>query len=731
MRRLAALLTLGLALLWGQAAFADPTCSVVGNVHTCIFTTAGSATWTLSTGGGATFNNANNTVWLIGGGANGSVGASGAGGIGGGGAAYNSVSNITLGSTAAYQVGLHNGTTSLTNVSYFNGTSLTAASVSARGSNSNAGGVTTNSIGSTPQAGGAAGSTAGGTARGGSGGGGSGGPGGAGVAGGTSAATTGGVGGNGAASTTNAGVGGQLGSATQVAGNGTEGTDITAAGAGAGSSGGGGGSGLSVNLTAGNGGPCGGGGGGAFFGGAAGTGGDGCIVVQWTAAAAAGNQNLLLMGVGASYAMGDALERDPLVYRPAVDALLPQKAWYHGYQPCPFGTSFADGCPGAPTNGSFQDPTFNATAAQNGQPSLLSAHPAGWNEPCVDYKCGYTVGTLVNASSASLPSGCAYASTGGGVNGTAPEVTCNGATNPTFLNIDFTNGGTACVVLMLRTTVGAITVNNFKMGNGFNCPGTSNNNGYLVDVVAPSPSVTSETFENGVIDGNPPGCTTCYTNPLVGDIQDGSTAAHTVQLGPYFVAINSPGRVINYNGNPGNLTMIDYYIHNWNMGFAVSGQHGEINQSPQTTNATGATMLMSYGETLAGNDEPIVTPPCGGGCSNSTTSFYLSTGQANNVTFSSVQVDHSIIVTNCVTTGGTCYAPNATAAWEVAYNIFSAATFIDDYIDPNGGRSCTATAGSPSGNGVTSPTFTSVIDLYDGSSLSNYDVTPCHGFAPQ
>ena len=68
------------------SALADPTCTVVGTTHDCIFSVAASGTWTLSSGGGVTYNAANSKICVIGGGGNGTVGASGAGGLGGGGA---------------------------------------------------------------------------------------------------------------------------------------------------------------------------------------------------------------------------------------------------------------------------------------------------------------------------------------------------------------------------------------------------------------------------------------------------------------------------------------------------------------------------------------------------------------------------------------------------------------------------------------------------------------------
>jgi hypothetical protein len=295
MRRFLAPLVALAALAWASSALATaPTCTVVGTTHDCIFTTVEAATWTLSSQGGATYNAANSKICVQSGGGNGLVGASGAGGIGGGGGGNSCATNVSLGSTAQFQVGLHNaGNSTTAGASWFNNSAFVGSSVAVRGTNSSSGAAIGSCVG-TCFGGGNAGSTAGGTSRGGSGGGGAAGPGGAGALGGTSGTTAGGAGaqgGNGAG-----GLGGAGGTTSATAGNGASGTDITSAGAGAGSGGGGGGSALSVNLIGGNGGACGGGGGGAFFGGTAGTGGDGCIEVHWVEVGVI--HNLLQLGVG-------------------------------------------------------------------------------------------------------------------------------------------------------------------------------------------------------------------------------------------------------------------------------------------------------------------------------------------------------------------------------------------------------------------------------------------------
>lgn len=117
-----------------------------------IYLTSGSS-WTVP----SDWNSSNNTIEIIGAGANGAVGGvappvgppyGGAGGVGGGGGAYAKTSNLPLtpGSTVTIQVG--SGDT------YVNGTSCAGASACAKGASGSSGGSAASSVGTTKYSGG-------------------------------------------------------------------------------------------------------------------------------------------------------------------------------------------------------------------------------------------------------------------------------------------------------------------------------------------------------------------------------------------------------------------------------------------------------------------------------------------------------------------------------------------------------------------------------------------------
>lgn len=275
------------------------------------------------------WNHANNTVFVIGDGGGGSSSVSGTNyGVAGGGGAFSSANNLVLtpGSNVAVHIGSggaggsgSEGPGSAGSGAWFNGTSLSNASVSAAGGGGGtpttqtpgAGGATASGIGSTKFAGGSGGSVVGNGFNGGSGAGGAGGPNGAGAMGGVDSASSGGPGGPGGganggtaggdattatplAGGAGASGGGSGGSSGGLTGNGTPGgsgaiwtqtSDSTTAGPG----GGAGGAGAEGN-NGGAGGLYGGAGSGGGFGSAGtgssvgGAGGQGLIVVQYSPA---------------------------------------------------------------------------------------------------------------------------------------------------------------------------------------------------------------------------------------------------------------------------------------------------------------------------------------------------------------------------------------------------------------------------------------------------------------
>jgi hypothetical protein len=141
-----------------SGSFTKQTCSVAAPVR--VYLTSGSS-WTVP----ANWNGSNNKIEVIGGGGNGGV-VYGAGGGGAGGGGYSSISNLALtpGSTVSYNVGLGGtgGSSAPGGSTWFNGTGLSSASVSAQGGAGGLnntvgpvlGGQASNGIGSTKYSGG-------------------------------------------------------------------------------------------------------------------------------------------------------------------------------------------------------------------------------------------------------------------------------------------------------------------------------------------------------------------------------------------------------------------------------------------------------------------------------------------------------------------------------------------------------------------------------------------------
>ena len=277
------------------------------------------------------WNSSSNTIEVIGGGGGGGNPASG-GGAGGGGGAYSKITNLSISGSVTYAIGNGGSATNAGGDTYFNGASLGASSVGAKGGGgggANAavgtGGASASGIGTTKYSGGDGGTSNSSTDGGGGGGGAAGkngvgknggaatsgttsGGGGGGSDGGTAGSNSvnnslGGAGGNnfagtgGGAGGTGAGAAGTVGgggggSATNGlstgANGGNGGNGITLDGSTTGSGGGGGGAGAfsGSGFNGGTGGLYGGGGGGGSFSpnGAGGTGANGVIVITYAPA---------------------------------------------------------------------------------------------------------------------------------------------------------------------------------------------------------------------------------------------------------------------------------------------------------------------------------------------------------------------------------------------------------------------------------------------------------------
>ena len=227
-----------------------PITNIITNTATTVVYLTSGTTWTVP----SDWNNALNTIETI--------GAGGAGAVsGGGGGAYSKISNLTLSpGSVTYQVGVGGTSNGATGTdTWFNGASLAASSVGAKGGGGGisgagsvaggAGGLASSGIGTTKYSGGNGGVASGASSQGSGGGGAAGlnGAGGVGVA-----AGSGGAGGQG-----DNGHGGAGGTGGSTGANGGNGTEYDAS-----HGSGGGGGGININGTAGTGGLYGGGGGG-------------------------------------------------------------------------------------------------------------------------------------------------------------------------------------------------------------------------------------------------------------------------------------------------------------------------------------------------------------------------------------------------------------------------------------------------------------------------------------
>lgn len=231
--------------------------------------------------------NGNNTIEVIGGGAGGGTSAGNNDAGGGGGGGYSKITNLTLtpGGSAQYQIGVGGAAAAAGGDTWFNGATLGASSVGAKGGTSTSntvggsGGLASGGIGQTKFNGGDGG-TSNNLQNGGAGGGGAAGPGGNGGAGGPSRANVGSGGGGAGGGLSGPGTdgSGSVGGTGGPAQDGTAGGGgIIGASNGSGGSGGGtatdgspGGSGIEFDATHGAGG---GGGGGGYAGGKGGAGG--------------------------------------------------------------------------------------------------------------------------------------------------------------------------------------------------------------------------------------------------------------------------------------------------------------------------------------------------------------------------------------------------------------------------------------------------------------------------
>ena len=260
---------------------------------------------------------------------------------------------------------------------------------------------------------------------------------------------------------------------------------------------------------------------------------------------------------------------------------------------CPYDTGgYPDGCDGAPTDGAFQNASFNTYARQSGQ-SWAVQHPQTWNVAGWDYPVGYSLsqapgGVLVapqsasqggSASNTNLPytdskNGCSYVAVTPIPFSGGPGIICQGTlpTNGTgayagfavIQGIDFSQNNCTQLGINVKTGQTIYIINN-KFAKG------------------PSCTLISRAGELLYVSG---GNANYYVNQNVFNalyaIPTGTTVANTITMNTtgffwfqYDAILNSNGRPINSSANSsGGATLKWSYVDG--MDLNPQGPHAEV-----------------------------------------------------------------------------------------------------------------------------------------------------------
>ena len=374
---------------------------------------------------------------------------------------------------------------------------------------------------------------------------------------------------------------------------------------------------------------------------------------------------------------------------------------------CPYDSAgYADGCDGAPAGAQFKAPSAPSAGAsgaaswagharQGGQ-TWTADHPWKWNQAGVDYAIGNVTAAAALADPATLPASgavCVFQPAGSPTGGA--QVYCSasaGATTVDLEGFDFSRHG--CTYLKIASSITAITLKNdyFRMG-----PNCDFNNGSLVFIVGGGGA--SLDLESSTFDGAYPAY--APVNAPIGllfDTRNVSPCGATVMK--YLVFINSPQRPVSA-GTCGSRTVAFTYFEGWQLDTTFT-QHGEILQDTTAANSVVPNVTYSF--------VTVMAPVSQVGTMNAAAVAIFS-GSAN-VTYASVQVDHSVFITN----GHNGKVTESKGVW-IGYNTFGSATWTNNYFDPSGLNYCFSREDAIA---VGSSTFTNNVDLLDGSTVKGY-----------
>jgi hypothetical protein len=367
---------------------------------------------------------------------------------------------------------------------------------------------------------------------------------------------------------------------------------------------------------------------------------------------------------------------------------------------CPMGSTYVDGCPGAPVGGNVQHSNFfTGYANQNGQSYGTNRPP--WNVAGVDYPVGIPSASITaglkDPTSATLPTGCTYSSS-------AHSVTCSGAHGGlTIDGWDFGNAGGAglCVRLVITGNVnGHIIIQNSNFanttGNGAQCNVA---NGELVDLVTNS-AATDVVVQDNVFDANAQNVTYAPMNPSLSIIMSNGQNV-TIE---YNAFLHSTARAIQVAAG-GTVNESFNYAEGFTYTFGQA-LHGEFSEDSTFGGGTAALKNYSFNTILEGKDAVG---------HEATSLIYASSGAANS-TWTTVNVNNNTLVSNNI--GGS--NPVSYLA-ETSYDTFTTLNWTQNYFDPNGAFGCFYPHANPPTSGapvIGTENFSGNIDMFDGSTVS-------------
>ncbi len=408
-----------------------------------------------------------------------------------------------------------------------------------------------------------------------------------------------------------------------------------------------------------------------------------------------------------------------LIFAIAVCAGQSQAGINHGAPTlCPKGSSYSDGCPGAPVGGNFQVSNFFTSYAAQSSQTYATRPP--WNVAGVDYPVGIPAASLPlkDPTTASLPAHCSYSS------GIVTVVCQNDSgAGVTFDGYDFSLHN--CVNLQFNGTVtGPVVIKNSNFAFGSACQ--TRNPYYLLELNGSSITIENNYFDGGGAAWGKDGS----GNVGVAIISASVSTLNGSMTVEYNAFLHGPGRFISYNTCVGTApTTCGDFTWEFNYGegmiYQSFAEHGEMTFSNFGSAAMNAgdvqsNAIFSYSTWL----EPLITGITGAAGSTSMIAPFVGAGAGPYTnTITNTQVDHNTEVANSNSEMSASVTVSTLGVW-LAYGYFTSVTIENNYLDPTGSYYCFSQPSGGNGQGVGSATFLGNIDLLDGSAWNKFDTSP-------